>query len=184
MTDLIQHYSIDLETLDTCNNAVILTIAIVTDQGDELVLSPNLNQQISDGRTVDAGTFRWWLGQSENARRSIIESEELPCAAVRRRVLEFFNQNKLRNAPSCYVWGNAPSFDCDILADFLSGGAFIDDKPHKPWPSWVERDVRTARMIVGRTEPETAHDALSDAKAQLADVKKFEQLVGTKAVER
>lgn len=175
---LIRHYSIDLETLDTRTSAVILAIAIVTDLGDELVLHPSIDQQLRDGRTVDGPTFRWWLKQSEDARRAIADASEQTCGMVRNSVTAFFIDTAQRRADRYYVWGNAPSFDCDILADFLSGGAFLDDKPRKPWPFWAERDVRTVRMAVGRTESKTAHDALSDAYAQLADVKKFERLVG------
>lgn len=165
----IKHFSIDLETLGISRRAVILTVAIVTDRGDTLVMAPSIDQQIRDGRVVDGETFRWWLKQSAEARASIADVSESPCHEVRRAVAKMFGQAR----DSYFVWGNAPSFDCEILADFLGTGTCAMERP---WSIWMERDVRTARMAVGRTQPEVAHDALADAAAQLADAIKFTEL--------
>ncbi|MGJ8516876.1 3'-5' exonuclease [Carnimonas bestiolae] len=159
-----KHISIDLETLGIAKNSVILSAAIVTDTGAELEIFPNIDAQIANGRVVDADTMLWWFEQSEANRKQQTDSPRIDLWTAIETLREFFNANLGKRT---LVWGNSPSFDCDILVDFGKG---------RPWDFWQERDVRTARMLVGHTKPRQSHSALSDAKAQLEDVLKFMQV--------
>lgn len=160
------HISIDLETLSTKTDAVILSIAIVCDNGRELEIHPDIDYQIKYmNRHVDGKTLSWWFGQKEAALRNQADAVRLDISDASFYTLNFLKENVVSTT---LVWANSPSFDCDILASFLG---------HKPWMFNQERDVRTARMAVGRTEPEVAHSALSDARAQLQDVLRFMELV-------
>ncbi|MGJ8518072.1 3'-5' exonuclease [Carnimonas bestiolae] len=159
-----KHISIDLETLGIAKNSVILSIAIVTDTGAELEIFPDIDAQIANGRVVDASTMLWWFGQSEANRKQQTDAPRVSLWIAIETIREFFDENLGKRTS---VWGNSPSFDCDILADFGGG---------RPWDFWQERDVLTARMLVGHTRPSQSHSALSDARAQLEDVMKFMQV--------
>lgn len=160
------HISIDLETLSTKTRAVVLSIAIVCDNGRELEMHPDLDYQMHGlDRHVDSNTLLWWFGQKESVLNGQSQAIRLPVPEVIYYTRHFLDENI---GPDTLVWGNAPSFDCEILASFLG---------EKPWKFYQERDVRTARMITGRTKPDVAHDALSDARAQLQDALRYMKMV-------
>lgn len=156
--------SIDLETLDTTRTAVILEIGItVGDETGKVIeqfqVFPDVNAQIKEGRSVSADTILFWMKQD-----TVIQAEQ---ANAKRHDLEFCRDELgdflKRHADAQYVLGNAPSFDCDIVADFLG---------RKPWNFWVERDVRTARMKVPGEERfvnHAEHSGLADSEAQFHD---------------
>lgn len=159
--------SIDLETLGKGPDAVILAIGIADSHGVAFSATPSVAEQVALGRTIEDDTLHWWFQQSDAARGALVRKPE-SLDTVRQVVRDYF-----RRAAEEYeefrVWGNSPSFDCEILGHFLGD---------KPWPYWQERDVRTAREILDdRTQPRVAHSALSDAEAQLADVKRYRALV-------
>lgn len=156
--------SIDLETLATTPDAVILTIGIVDSIGSSLALAPSVEQQVAAGRRVEDATLQWWWRQGEEARAAL-EGPTSRVGETQKMVHHYFAS--LRGS-DYRVWGNGPSFDCEILASFLGS---------RPWPFYQERCVRTAREVLGtRTEPKIAHCAISDAEAQLADVRLYRLL--------
>jgi len=156
--------SIDLETLDVLESAVILSIGIVVgdSQGnvsEKFHIFPNIQQQIAAGRTISGDTIMWWLGQDEDARLEQMKSKRFGYKEAIDETLLFLE----RHSDASLYLGNAPSFDCDMLANFLGT---------KPWKFYQERDVRTARMIIpekARAVPHLAHSALADAEAQYLD---------------
>lgn len=160
--------SIDLETLGTSVDSVILSVAMVTNTGDEFHIAINPTEQIAEGRKVNADTIMWWIGPGagEPARGAMTQlmATRMFSAKDARTEIDKFLADVLKKNPRVRVWGNSPTFDCEMLSHFLG---------QKPWLFFNERDVRTARMAVGRTTYGTGHDALSDAKAQLADAMNF-----------
>lgn len=160
--------SIDLETLDTKTEAVILEVGIVV--GDlagnvlaEMQLFPDVHQQIAAGRSVSGNTLLWWFSQKDeiikmqaNGRRYSVEQSLVE--------LDQFLEPYLDGA---WVLGNAPTFDCEILASFMG---------RKPWPFYAERDVRTARIAVPNSERFNnvhGHSGHADAMAQYMDFVTF-----------
>lgn len=160
--------SIDLETLDTTTTAVILEIGIAVGDTDgnvieEFQMFPDIQEQINEGRTVSGSTILWWMKQDEAILGTQHTASRFSLEEVRAELESFL----WKHSPGSYVLGNAPSFDCDILSDFLG---------KKLWPFWVERDVRTARMKVPQEEraPNHAeHCASADALAQYHDFVTF-----------
>jgi len=62
------------------------------------------------------------------------------------------------------IWANAPSFDCEILAD-----AYDRVDIAKPWDYWDERCYRTLKSLPGAVDIDRQgdhHDALDDAAHQ------------------
>jgi hypothetical protein len=162
MTQIID-ISLDLETLGKGPDAVILAIGIADSYGCAFAANPSVAEQVAEGRTIEDDTLHWWFQQNDAARGALVRKPE-GLDAVRQVVRDYFRQ-AAEEYEEFRVWGNSPSFDCEILGHFLGG---------KPWRYWQERDVRTAREILGdRTQPRVAHSALSDAEAQLADVKRY-----------
>lgn len=158
--------SIDLETLDTKPTAAILAIGIIDSHGCRVHVLPSVSEQLQTGRTLSDDTLAWWLRQSDAAREAL-QGERISLAAASKAVTSYFKEAK-EVYGEYRVWGNAPSFDCDILGHFLGA---------KQWPFYLERDVRTAREVLSsRTAPDTAHSALSDARAQLKDVLRYRDL--------
>lgn len=160
--------SIDLETLDVRTEAVILEIGIVIgdEQGtviEQFRMYPDISEQLAEGRTISGSTVLWWMEQEEGARLPQVKAKRSSCESVRTELANFL----AGHADINFMLGNAPGFDCDILASFLG---------IKPWPFWIERDVRTARMMVPSNKRHSnfqEHDALADAHAQYMDFVTF-----------
>ncbi|MCH4563383.1 3'-5' exoribonuclease [Halomonas sp. EGI 63088] len=159
--------SIDLETLAMGPDAVILAIGIADSNGVAFSITPSVAEQVAEGRVIDDNTLHWWLRQDDAARDALIG--KLISVAKAREILHDFFREAADEYGDYLVWGNSPGFDCEILGDFIGG---------KPWRFYQERDVRTAREILDeRTQPRVAHSALSDAEAQLEDVRRYRELV-------
>ena len=114
---------LDLETLDTTVNAVILSIGAVAfsidkveDPKDMLIGTPDRRFEITInpdgqlGRTSSASTFFWWLQQSDNARERLVECEKHPLYYS----LEQFKKWALMIGAE-RLWGNGAAFDNAIL---------------------------------------------------------------------
>lgn len=161
--------SIDLETLDTSVSAVILEIGIVIGDAsgntiEKFSIFPDINEQIADGRIVSGDTFCWWLKQEQAARMAQATAKRVSVQHAIEETTGFIEKH-LNDVK--FVLGNAPSFDCDILTDFLGV---------KLWEFWAERDVRTARMILApheRAKIAVEHSAVDDAEAQMIDFAAF-----------
>lgn len=72
------HYMIDLETLNTTNDAVIVSAGIVHFTMFGVQLSQYLIfdalQQINLGRSINVETMKWWARQSPEAREALAKS--------------------------------------------------------------------------------------------------------------
>lgn len=163
-----QHIMLDLETLGTNSQAVIVSIGAVRfDElgvavGDDFYAVLNREQQVALGRTIDAGTVNWWMQQSEQARKVFTEKSEFASPALHR----FSEWVGLSKDP--YMWGNGADFDCVIL-----GSLYDTMGAKKPWSYSRNRCFRTLKNIAlakdSHKMPEregTYHNALDDAVYQ------------------
>lgn len=161
---------LDIETLGTSPNAVIQSIAIqqfeitTGEMGQSIHIYLPLQEQLDEGRVVDANTLIWWSQQSLDAQiavlkgRKFAEDNGFTLSDARQLV-------KVTLEGADELWANGPDFDCVLMQNFM-GSDF-------KWPFWAHRDCRTIRSLfpeVPRTKPEVAHDALSDCHAQIKDV--------------
>jgi hypothetical protein len=169
MNDLM----IDLETMGTGPNAAIVAIGAVLidlDAGtlcDTPFYSPvRLEDSVSHGLTMDAGTVMWWLRQSDAARAAISSSEASPPGGSLQWALNTLRWyiEKYSDPKSVRVWGNGASFDCVILANAYRA---IGKQP--PWRYYNERCYRTVKALhpdVPMEREGTHHQALHDAMSQ------------------
>lgn len=142
--------TIDIETLSTEKNAVVLTIgACVFDRFnrnlppiDSIHLKLDKESPIAMGMHISPNTQRWWSEQSEAARAGIEGGtlslpealEKLTDTLVAWRAM---NPNKKIN-----FWANDPDFDLTILGESYKACGQM-----APWQYWEGRSVRTIKML-------------------------------------
>jgi len=152
---------IDLETLSTKHNPVILSIGAVKLRGREIVskyiATIDIQSCLDVGLQIDGDTLKWWFKQSKEARE-VFENgiSSLPAA------LEAFAAWLRKD--DYYIWGYPATSDNIWLES-----AYDACKLERPWPFWANRCLATLSKeypeIVCK-EPEIAHNALHDAEVQ------------------
>ena len=168
----MNHVMIDLETLGTGADAVILSIAAVRfdlytphtfEKFPELEFY-RTGINIDQGRRIDDGTFRWWMGQSEAARAEHFKPEMYLSEALG-ELYDFFNDG---STPDVYgVWGNGADFDNAVLQQawqrFQMGGQL--------YPYWANRCFRTFTALFDPNKnhrpASNDHNALNDCRNQI-----------------
>lgn len=157
---------IDLETLGTNPDAPIISIGAVFFDIEKKILGPtfymalDVNEQIKRGRMVTGDTIKWWLGQSDAAKKVFHEQAKLAP-----QVLQTLSQWYKINNGKAFVWGNGSTFDISMLENI-----FQMYNLDCPWAYNKIMDVRTFKRFVGKDAkiviPGTAHNALDDAIGQ------------------
>lgn len=158
---------IDLETLATDHDAIVASIGIVLMDMQGLRVVDcytfhevlNWDDQFKRGRKCDPSTVRWWLQQSDEARKALIA----PTPAFAN--MKYLNENLRRflSDVDC-VWGNGADFDCAIMQSLY--------KTYEipcPWSFHKHRCFRTLKNMSRVEPPErvgTHHNALDDAVFQ------------------
>ena len=127
---------LDLETLGTTNNAVVVQIgACYFDRktgniGDKYEVNVNIQSSLNQGFSVDGSTINWWLQQSEEARKSVFTGAEVN---IDKAIVDL--NNFLRRAD--FIWSHA-TFDFVIIMNHLNR---LRIKPTFHYRS--ARDIRT-----------------------------------------
>ena len=166
-----RHIMLDLETLGTSSNSVIISIGAVAfypyrliDEGKSIYqagassvfFSAIDKQSCLDIRLlVDTETEVWWSKQPEEAKAQFKFTVIIHSALVR---LESFIE------PCDALWGNGSDFDNVILANAYKACGF-----EQPWSHRANRCYRTMKAMfpqVKTERTEIAHHALEDAKYQ------------------
>jgi DNA polymerase III epsilon subunit-like protein len=159
---------IDLETLGTNPDSPIVSIGAVffdlanRSLGPTFYMALDVSEQIKRGRKPSGDTIKWWMSQSDAAKKVFHEKAQ-PAAAVLPTFQKWLRQFDLKKGP--YVWGNGSTFDLSMLEDIFR----CYDLP-EPWGYNKAMDVRTyKRFLAGGAQipnAGTAHNALDDAIAQ------------------
>lgn len=164
---------LDLETLSTRSEAVILTFGAVKfdpysqtiDRDQGLYFRIDVDEQIALGRHVDDGTIEWW-GQQEPAVRDEALSDE-----NRISLDEFTNRLNKFLVGAKSIWAQGPVFDIVILENLYRQIG----KP-APWYYWQIRDSRTLFGVHGDPRAkgrEGLHNALSDCIYQAQGIQEI-----------
>lgn len=162
MNDLM----IDLETLGTDSDTPVISIGAVffdiatKKLGGTFYMALDVNEQIARGRKPTGDTIRWWLGQSDAAKR-VFHEKAKPAAEV----LTIFNQWYAGTNPKAYAWGNGSTFDISIMEHILK-----DYGLKTLWGYNRVMDLRTFKRFCAKGEQVkksgVAHNALDDAVSQ------------------
>ena len=166
----MNHLMIDLETLGTSADSVVLSIGAVkfdleSDAIDDRGFygSVSIDSNLEAGRRIEEDTLLWWLKQPAAAQAVFFE-DKLPLEQVLIDLSDWLGDNKW------IVWAKGPSFDISMLEH-----AYRRFGMQSPWEFWNTRCVRTymalpgAKGIKASTEG-LKHNALSDAYEQVKTV--------------
>jgi len=170
---------LDLETLSTVPEAVILTFGAIkfdpyadeiTDAG--LYLRVNVDEQLVINRHVYDGTVEWWGRQDEAVREEALGEEgrvglEEFCAQLNRFLVGVDT-----------IWAQGPVFDIVILENLYRQLG----KPI-PWQFWQISDSRTLFKVHGDPREKgrvAAHNALADCFYQAQAVQQVYTRLGLK----
>lgn len=151
---------VDLETLATSQDCVILTLGAVrferTGDGSlsELYLRICPEQE---GRKVCAETMTWWEGQPSREEAFSPEGR-IPLSEALDLFLAF-------SAGCERIWCQGANFDVPILEHALE-----QHGKEPTWKYWQVRDTRTMYDLVSKRFPSNGHNALEDAKQQVLNV--------------
>jgi hypothetical protein len=168
---------IDLETLSTKNNAIILVIGAIkfnrNDKWNDKFKLENIHEskkfykriQISTcekiGLHKDKKTEEWWAKQDEHIKQEAFgfESERISISDALKEFNKWFKG-------STYVWGNGSIFDITILSE-----AYDRCNIEVPWRFWNVRDVRTILDIynvnLNNFRDKDLHNAIYDCFYQI-----------------
>ena len=129
----------------------------------------DVSEQIERGRKPTGDTIKWWMAQSDAAKRVFHEK-----AKPAKEVLTLFSQwyasdgtlkgvNPVKNR--AYVWGNGSTFDISILENI-----FRDYGIECPWGYNKPMDLRTFKRFKASGQQVVKsgvnHNALDDATSQ------------------
>lgn len=158
---------IDIETLSTEFDAVILSIAAVRFDISTGIKSDNFYTKIDKQSCVDVGlkidpdTVDWWMNQEEKARQEFLSTVDRKFLKDALKELSDFILEDDK------VWSNGSTFNLVILRN-----AYKACKMDLPWQFYNERDVRTLSDLIPtikENEPfvGTKHNPLWDCSHQI-----------------
>jgi hypothetical protein len=148
-----KHLMLDIETLGTKSNSVVLNITAVAFDIETGDTGATFNQNISiessllAGLKVDAGTLKFWLQQDKEAlKHSLVEPQTL--TDVLYEFSAFCNKNY-------QVWGRSPRFDWGLVQNLYN-----NQNLEIPWDFRKERDVRTLEALRPEIKANTTREGL------------------------
>jgi len=171
------HVMLDLETLGTRPDCVILTLGAVKfnpytlqDPGPGLYIRPDADEQIARGREVQQDTINWWMQQAEDVREEALGTEG------RVSVEEMYRDlNRFLVGVDC-IWAQGPVFDIAILENLYRQYGWPT-----PWQFWQIRDSRTLFGVHGDPREKNKvglHNALEDCVSQAKAVQTIFRKLG------
>ena len=154
---------IDIETLSTEHNAVVLSIGAVKfteEKVTEDTFYMELNREFQEERLqrhVSESTLDWWATQDNDPPNG----EHKP-GYVLSNLFKFCNDCE-------EFWFRGPTFDAVILEDLAKPYGF---SAYIPWKFWQIRDARTfdSLHMPRHDKKKVSHNALEDAIEQAKDV--------------
>jgi hypothetical protein len=172
------HATIDIETLGTSPDTVVLTIGGIKfdpmeDDGlhSEFYYRLNADEQIDMGRTVDEKTLEWWETQSEEVKAEALDTNDrIPVEETLKALNKWLvGVDK--------IWCQGPVFDIGILENLYKQIGL-----HHNWPFYIIRDSRTLFGLMDKDPRKeidfAAHNALADAIVQSLCIQKVYKKLG------
>lgn len=165
---------IDIETLDTADTAVILSISAVEfcdktgDTGAEIEIHVDPQSCIDSGGTMNWETVAWWLVQPADAIDKIInQSQRFHVLTALIHLNTYIQRCKEASQKDVYVWANAPRFDLSKIAFYLNRF-----KMALPWLFSKEMCVRSYSNRYPHIKQQvsfvgTKHNGIDDCKHQI-----------------
>lgn len=174
-----KHVMIDTETLGRTPGSVVRSVAAVEfdpqtgETGRKKVWKIDLADSIRYGFKVEASTLKWWMMQSDEARRDFVEGAEIPLEDFFEEFMEFLADTD--EEKDFTLWCLQLDFDVAMLRSMYSWynlNVYRCDEEVLPWNFRKVRDVRPymdALDSAGLLPPKVAdrHTPLADCLAQI-----------------
>lgn len=174
-----KHVMIDAETLGRTPGSVVRSVAAVEfdpqtgETGRQKVWKIDLADSIRYGFKVEASTLKWWMMQSDEARREFVEGAETPLEDFLEDFMQFIAATDEGN--DFTLWCLQLDFDVAMLRSMYSWynlNVYRCDEEVLPWNFRKVRDVRPymdALDSAGLLPPKVAdrHTPLADCLAQI-----------------
>lgn len=158
---------LDLETMGTDENFVILSVGMVKfnidtgEIGNKLHLKISINDSLKKGFKIDGNTLIWWLNNDKKAKEMINKGEKFSINNTLDYISEFLNKD-------LEIWAKSPSFDCNLLKSY-----YQKLNRNIPWNFRNQQDVRTLINLNKKLYEEITkdvkitHDAIDDCINQI-----------------
>jgi hypothetical protein len=170
------HLMIDVETLGTRSNAVILSIgAVLFDLKGNIEevyhRGIDIDSCLKAGLQVDGGTIEWWMKQEEQAIARVFGLEKY---SLEEALYDFMTLSTEQE--KWYIWSHGSNFDTVLIENAYKAVG------KKVW--WKYTNVRDTRTLFDvsnyKYKAGGAHDALEDAKNQAYGViNAYQQLMSS-----
>lgn len=164
---------LDIETLGTDSNSVIVSIsAVVFDLqtgkiGGEYEAGVNILEQLLNGGVIDTSTVAWWAAQSAAAKQALYTLKAQALDIVLSSFNTWLAASTTGQLKDVRIWGNGAVFDNVIVRNLYkrSGVNFV-------LPYWCDMDVRTLVAVSGINTKSfkfegTKHCGIDDCKHQI-----------------
>ena len=152
---------IDIETLATTPDALILTIAAQSfDPFGQGYLDRHYYARITiesqEDRAINEETIKWWATQPEAQAEAFNETDRVDLDTALDDLYRLAWQHDL-------IWAQGPTFDINILEH-----AYRSRSHKQPWQYYKIRDSRTLMsMWTDCPKPPASHHALEDCRRQI-----------------
>ena len=166
----MKHVMLDLETLATTADAVILSIGAVrfdldSDKVDDagFYASISVDSNLALGRRISEDTLIWWLKQPPDAQQVFHESKQ----TLQQALVDF---GDWLGDDSSFMWSNGADFDLPMVAHAMTQCGL-----EVPWKYWNSRCFRSWKNLPGAKDIRAVntgvkHNALADAYTQAQTV--------------
>lgn len=177
---MITDIMLDLETLNTIDSAIVLSIGAfgfnrynindnTSDFHESVGTKEHRDEQRMFGRTSSKETISWWKKQSKAAQQIFRESTCKDTVEMLGKFADFYKKhNEIYGVYNVKVWGNGATFDNTILASLYRSYAL-----DVPWNQFDDGCYRTVKGLCGveagiKNVPfeGVKHNALHDARHQ------------------
>jgi hypothetical protein len=160
---------IDLETLATSPNSVILTIGAVKfdpfstePPTDGFYMRLNVDEQLALNRAVDDNTVKFWMDQTEEIREEAMgDGDRVPLS-------QFYKDFNKFLVGANNIWAQGVTFDIVIIENLYRQMGWPI-----PWAFWKIKDSRTLFDVFSYPRDKnrkSLHNAFSDAMTQATDL--------------
>lgn len=168
---MLNNIMVDVETLSTTYNAVIIQLAAVkfsfkNDAVETFCINSTIKSSVDLGLSTTQDTIDWWKKQPKEVLVSVTKDAE-PIQAV----IEQFDKFLGNDTKNLVFWANGMNFDFPVIESTYKALS----KP-VPWKYWNLRDARTVYAVFGldwKAYPRIGsyHNGLDDCLTQIKALK-------------
>lgn len=161
---------LDLETLGTRPDSAILVIGACVFEPETCIVADkfctkiDLEDTLRRGFSVDADTLKWWMMQSDEAKKEAFSAPAAQLMSVPEALANFgeWIYEKVTDLSEVRMWGNGIDFDNVLLAE-----AYKKMQMPLPWDFRGNRCFRTVKNLHSDVEKPAkigiSHSAIDDA---------------------